>query len=1699
MTTHQSSDTTDFNDNLLARVQAAYDSARYLDAHEISKPLGGLSEWEGPAARRLAGRLAANLGGHRLSSALHFTNYRRHPGDPDNLLFYVYSLRSRFGFWRAWLLLRRFGDAPAEPGPAAESLRRSNPKVCADWLAMRASVKAGFRDFTAAEADIEAALAIMPQRAWIFVERAGVYEAADRYDEAIEAARHALHLRPHFRPAVQVLAHLLILRSQMDEGIELLERETQTLQSGDLWWQLAGFYREQQAYRREDEAICKARDHWVLRDKTTDMAMAARLSDTAYHLDDWARSIEQGRQVKGLFFESVTASLEAAEKDPARDRRRRVLPIPFVRQHHATCAPATLSAIAHYFGRPADHLQVAEEICYDGTPWHSERLWAEQNGYVVREFKVTPDAAALLVENGLPFTLSTVEADNAHLQAVIGFDKARQTILLRDPYLPYLGEMLDTGLEERYGPTGPRGMALVPEEDAHRLTELELPDAEQYELYHRFHRALRGHDRASAADLADQLEASAPSHPLVQFTRMSLAAYDGDTPGELAAVETLLDRYPQNEHLMMRRYTLLNQLDQRGQVIEMLEPLAADPKKDGVFRERLAAALSEDGRQAARVRSMLRSLLRQRNSASLYHALAQSLWDDPQQRLLAIDAFRFAFTLADKNEVYANDHFVAQQHVRQVPQALEHLRQRAESLGGKSSGPVMTYQRALRRAGRHEAGLTVLEEGVRRRPEDPDLLQYVAIENALFNRSARARELLAAAEPFSRRASWLYAAAQVDTCDGRLAEALERWSALAEAEPLNVEAQSQTAELLSSLHGPEAGVKRLEAVCQRFAHHTGLHEVLYSRLRDADPPRARATLEHLIELNPVNAWAVRELALHLLTDGQIEEARRLARTAEALDPANIATLHLRAELAIQTGDHAAAQEAYRLAIARGADNPHAIYRLIEVCHDPAEALDAARFIADQFREQTLFGGGLPAFAEAAASTMPPDELLEILTTVHRHRPDLWAAWSVLVQQHCRMNQLDPASDLAAEATEQFPLVAMLWLNRAEVHHARLEPQACEDSLREALRIDPTNDQAVQRLTERLGAEARFEDALRFIEETLRRDPRNPVFHARHARLRWASQQDEEALRIAEAAFDLAPGLTQLWDAYRHWCEHLKQPDRPAATCRRLVERQPGDADLRLILARLLYQSQQAGERLETLEAAIRIAPRFNDAHDLRAFTLAELRRFDEARAACRPEVFGAAAPVNLLGRSAWVTAAEGKTPQAIEQMNEVVKASPNYYWGWEQLAHWAIAQQDTALHRQATQRMAELAPHDPEALAYAAHARVTEADRSGVPADDRAGLRNAARELYARAFQLDPTYAFAGSALFDLLLQDKLYDEAVAVHERLAPHLYPAALFGQQVKLHLSQGDRERALVAYEALLHTPDQDADVFGRATELLLTDPAAGAAKGKTRQRIAAAAMHPDSNPLAAAELIRWQVRFHKWRDAHKALDRLADRPEHWRWAACLFFDFAGETPRQHARARRFIKQNLSRLATRDGPLADQAWGKAGYAAVSAKDYVLATRVLRDWSEREHAEPWMLSNLLHGLCATSCYREAIVVGGAVLQLAPDDSYDAVLIWTALAHALDGRADDIEALLASVRADELHEYYRFLYGLSDAVRIALSGADRRADYREAAKALRRTLAKIPGWHRDKVLLGRVRRTRQVMTRHAGPLAKLRARVPLA
>src|SRR5205814_8865109 len=111
--------------------------------------------------------------------------------------------------------------------------------------------------------------------------------------------------------------------------------------------------------------------------------------------------------------------------------------------------------------------------------------------------------------------------------------------------------------------------------------------------------------------------------------------------------------------------------------------------------------------------------------------------------------------------------------------------------------------------------------------------------------------------------------------------------------------------------------------------------------------------------------------------------------------------------------------------------------------------------------QTVFGDGVLAFRNVARGILQPEELLASLRQALTARPDLWHAWSAVILQLVDRQHLDEAEKLEREATERFPLLPRLWLDRAFVHQARLNAPDEAACLPQAPQINPAYGTASQ--------------------------------------------------------------------------------------------------------------------------------------------------------------------------------------------------------------------------------------------------------------------------------------------------------------------------------------------------------------------------------------------------------------------------------------------------------------------------------------------------------------------------------------------------------------------------------------------------------------------------------------------------------------
>ncbi len=1594
----------DTNVPTLSEVQDLYDRCLYKQAYNLAIQRGPLASWRGTADRVLAGRLAFNLGAGRLGLAHHLRAWRNDREDIDAAYYYARALFATEGPLPAW----RFLDA-RDIRLDATAIQK------ADLAALRGALAAAMRDFDAADMWIKLAEKLAPDHTWTLVEKSSVLEMQDRYADAIEVSARALQLRPWYRPAVQSHGHLLVLMNRDEEALAFLKEAALHIESNAIYWQLAELQGELGLNQEFHESVERLVDLTPLRDRHFEEWLLSRRCDGAYRGGNIELAKELAGKIDVPYYKLLKANLDAA----GADARRVMLNVPFVRQHRVTCAPATLSAISRYWNMPADHLSVAEEICYDGTPYASERGWAERNGWAVREFTLSWDSAVALIDRGVPFTLTTHETTNSHLQAVIGYDSRKKVLLIRDPFVREVREFLAEQMLDRYKPFGPRAMAMVPVAQAQRYDGVELPDAPLWDRHTQITVALMAHDRPRGAELYQSMAAMAPDHSLTIESRFTLAAYDADVTTELECIDRLLTMFPGNRFWTLLKCSRLRRLGRPREAASLLAEVSAQKDAEPVFPLMHADSLREDARQWPLAHKLTRKALRiAREDPAAYSQHASILWD-LRRFDEAMQAYRVAACLGDKNEQMAESFFIASRHFKRTDDALKFLRNRFERFGRKSPEPGKTLFWALEELGRLTEAFDALEQALKLQPDDGLLMLFAAEMHARRGHTERAAELLKQAKGRSRPNNWLRTAAALSYYWGKLAESLGYWRKVLELEPLAIDAHQAIIFRIEEVQGRAAAVEHLRQTIERFPHHLALRELEAQWLRPDDPAACEESLRKLIELHPNNAWAFRELAGMLSDLGRIDEALKLMEQARPLEPESTSFHNVMAAVLIAANRIVEARKHMRRAIELDIDNDWALRRLVGSADSLAARRAEIDFITVRLRESVTFGAALLAFQEEAANTISPDDLLTILQESLDSRPDLWHTWSVVAMQLMQMDRVPEATALLRTATERFPLMAKLWLDLAEACRLRLDREGEIAALKQAMDVRPDWLVPLRRLADACEREGELEQARELFERAVARDPSDPASHGLLAEALWKLGDQKAAIASIEKALSLRPDYGWAWGHLDDWSRQMGKPRQVQDFARDMTRRRPGDPNAWVALSNTLYEGDHFAERLAALDKALALAPRLVEAHDRRAVLLAEAYKFDEARKACQPAVF-AELPLPLRGRAAWIEAKRGNLTQAIDLMRQALRHDDSYYWGWTMLAEWCRQKEDVDGLVVAATHLARLAPNDPQSLGSLADAKL------------RAGDRAAAKAALERAFALAPDYGYAGNTLFDMQVEDKEFSAAAETLERHRPHMKPGEHLAYRVNLAARSGARSEACLHLKQLVRTPCERWVIDGIAARAMQD---AGWVEDVNRT-IAEAVTDPNVNANAVAAMVAAHANDSEFRQCDAALDALDPESDAWATAAQAYLEAMGA--RKHAAAiRRFVTKHKARLRSRP-----HLWGSAGYALIQIDDARPCAQWMCDWQEREGVEPWMLTNYTQALRSINRHAEATAVHQAALSLPADNTVAEHELWLAFDLAVAGDARFAKALVTQVESGTLSPYFQALHAIIDAL-ISIQSAD--------------------------------------------------------
>lgn len=1609
----------------LDEVRALYHAGRYAEALEAVGGPGALRALDDPAGRVLAGRLAARLGAPRLAQALFFRAHRDAPTDPEAAHLWGLTLLARRGPWHTLRWLRRLD--------ATSPLLRGLEGRCL----------AALRDFERAAPLLEGAVRERPDEPWLEVERImALLEGRDRPEEARIALEGLLTRAPGYRPALHALAQVM-------SGLGEPERALAVLDGGDsLGFELLS-HRAELAFNvgrfeKTEADLVAAIDAASLLEPQVRSSLALRAAEAAYlqrayrRAAGWARQGDSSRKGGAASFARRFAAALDGLEDGAALPRRCLDAVPHVRQHHETCVPASLAAVSAFHGAPVDQRAIADEITFAGTTHAAQRAWAERGGWAVRELDVTLDAARALIDAGLPIVLSTRAALSGHAQVVIGYDLAREALLVRDPACPALQEISRELLESQRW-WGPRGMVLAPADRAAELAALELPGADAWELRHRLERALDAHDREDAVAALAALEGGDPRH--VASARLELARYDDDTDAALEALQALLALHPDCQSLILEYGERARPRRPRDESLrywrEHLE--GADP----VLLESLAEELRFDPGARAEAARLLHRVLRLRPSSGMaHHVLADLEVAQAGDLETAVEQFRFAVCNSTADEHFAEAYFHHARLLGVDAEALALLERRVEEAGHRSIGPARTLVAAYTDQGRPERGVALLESLAELRPDDGHLAIAVA-EAALDagDEEAAERWLARAAERRHPPGALDRARTRLRRARGAVEEALEASARALDARPGDVSAMAAHAAILAEARGDGAALEFLAARHEAEPDLRGLVPELCIWLRDRDDERALRLLDAQLEENPHDVWSHRERSLSLSRLGRSEEA--LARATETTErfPEDASAWSILGGLLERAGDHARARTALRRAIELDVDEAQAIASLARLGSDPATQREDARFVLARLRERVSRGAGLVEGAFVARVLEPLERRERLAELLERcgHRPD---AWEAVAQAELEAGDHVDALGRLDAALERFPRWSRLHALRARALRMLVRAEEEEAAWRAAVETAPSSTEARLGLASCLERQGRREEAVATLEEATRRRPRDVDAQVELARLEAAAGRADAALERLlglgrPAAYDL-----RAFQRVAALARELDRVDEVERWIEELAAAAPRSAVLPLRLAEL---AQEIDARVDALRRALAVDARCFEAADFLAESLSLAGRHDEALAACPPAEWVGPVPLPLRGRRAWVLAARGDVDDAIVAMERLLELDPGYAWGRRQVCDWLDRQGRASAFRQHAEA---LVSRDPNVALH--HAYLGDAC---LAVDDRA----AAVAAFGRAVELEPADPYALQASVDLALERGALTEARETLERAAHAARRDLVDALTVQLEVASRRPEEALSAFDRLLAQGAEQA-LFERAMSALEGSSVARAARRRAR-----AALEGEATQWSEALGHAWAVVGLR-HGARRAL-RLLARPRRLGAAGVAAATLLIEhLALQRGRLwllwlwlghREWVRRH------------DGTWAMFGFALRCLGSWRACARWLADGPRRAGVKRWMLTHLVAAYWATGRAALASDVVDAALALPPDFSHDAHAAWRAFEEALDGRAREVERELPEVRLAPAQEENALV-----ALVRAMAGAERaRGEPTMDALAAEvvEPLTEAAGWVRDR------------------------------
>lgn len=1362
-----------------SRYKDAYDYARlYLVEQEL---------WQNKTQLFLLIKLFSRLGNDRGSDAVLLKAWRRNRLDPDILLKVLFYKLYKQGPIVATRFLQKHHELLQQASDAQ-----------LDLAVFRIQVWSKQKNFDSATELLAELKQEAPNQLWLLRIELMLLRDQQLYQEAADRSLHYFSSHPDDM-MLQAASKSLIAAQRHDEAMELLIKHAIAFQNCDLWDDLiylsvkALDWDSCRAAISQLEAACRSPDR-DLKERLLAYKAKMALANQDYNTARFYFSQCQYSYNKNLYL-----NLQNFQQT---DHAEKLLNVPFIRQEHLTCAPATMTALARYWGNPVSQQDIIEKICFDGTPETLERQWLRDHNYTFVEFELTEELTYQLIDAALPFALVTTDAFTSHLQAVVGYNKALGLAYLMDPSSAHrVDYLLSVGLNSE-AHAGPRALVFVPTEEKQRLEAFDFPASQLFVHTDLFYVALEKRQLAEAHRQLELMKAIKAQHRLILIAERRLAITQQDEVLIAEQNRLLLTRYPDQ---VTWHISLFHSLKNQGLAEQALDYLTEQAQRLNHLELWIALFnyLYSQHRHQADTKQILKKLeVRGCYRSDVYQLLADYHWQERNFEL-ACEYYFICCNLDQTQSSYFESYFKACRFLKRADHAVQLLQKNYLKYRQRSALPAISLCKALNWQSLEQQGLDVLYQALEFRPDDQELIHFTLEQLLLNGQKTKLEQLLADKTSLLAETEIWYWRGKLARASGDYADAAFFHKKRFELSPWKTEvAESYFKVLLESGHTEELK-QQLSALTELDASQP----ILQDYLADWHPDEqiAAVALKRLAAEFPHHDHSQRRWIRLLLKQQQLEQAETTALQLLQHMPHRTANQLLLAQVWQQQNKLPQALEQVKHCLRQDIDYADAIDLLFALSDTPAKQKASLAFMFEQLQQQTLYGNGIWYYwfnGEQLLDEQQQQEFIQLILQPNCHLWESRVIWSRILKDKDLQSSL---AQLQKAATE-FPLLPRVHLELAETYRLLGEQSQAVSCYQQAVLLNPTWSYAQRRLIDYLEDLTDFELAYSTLCHALKYLPTDGVLHGFMADALLRQQQKQQAIEHLTTAVKHNPDYAWAWRQLKKLTTEQGNPDLAEQLAMELIKQRPTQVDPLLALT---YVTEHVETKVQSWLGALQFEPRRLDIHQTLLEFYLQQGQFTEVFAHIRLYFPEQQQPMEIIAVLAKAYEQTGQTNQAIDLLQTMLHQQNCELSYWEHLLALQGSADDQPGKQQTALLLLEKQPHKAASLAVAAEILLTaEAEE----------LKTKAVKALEYACQLAPSNQSVMLTYADYLLEQQQWQDCAVVLAQLRQFHNNAWVYQRQILVHLALEQQQAALQLWVELIQCKEEHYWLYN---SLLTTD--------------------------------------------------------------------------------------------------------------------------------------------------------------------------------------------------------------------------------------------------------------------------------------